>query len=161
MLRLVHDSSCDASRRLRGDHDTSKQRIHDASRSQTDGRVRRSTERSPLSDHGREKEFSTEFKAFLRREGVVPVLCPPRAPNCNAFAERNVRSVKEEYLSNIIPIGAASLRRAVGEYTAHYHGERNHQGLGNGLIDPPSKSRRLRGDVHRRERLGGTLSFYH
>lgn len=61
----------------------------------------------------RDKKFTTEFKAFLRREGVGPVLCPPRAPNCNAFAERYVRSVKEECLSNITPIGAASLRRAV------------------------------------------------
>ncbi len=82
-------------------------------------------------------------------------------PNCNAFAERYVRSVKEECLSNIIPIGAASLRRAVREYTAHYHGERNHQGLDNELIEPPRQIRRPRGGVDRRERLGGMLSFNH
>jgi len=62
------------------------------------------------------------------------VLIPERAPNANAYAERFVRSIKEECLDRIIPIGERHFRRAVAEFVAHYHGERNHQGLDNRLI---------------------------
>jgi len=47
--------------------------------------------------------------------------------NLNAYSERFVRSIKDECLGMIF-VGQASLRRAIGEYMAHYHEERNHQG---------------------------------
>jgi transposase InsO family protein len=56
------------------------------------------------------------------------------SPNLNAYAERFVRSIKDECLNKMIFIGQASLRRAVAEYMEHYHRERNHQGLENRLI---------------------------
>ncbi len=52
----------------------------------------------------------------------------------NAWAERFVRSIKEECLGRMILFGESSLRRAITEYLAHYHAERNHQGLNNRLI---------------------------
>ena len=60
---------------------------------------------------------------------------PARSPNLNAFAERFVRSIKSECLENLILVGEPSLRRAVEEFCIHYHEERNHQGLGNKLIE--------------------------
>ena len=57
---------------------------------------------------------------------------PYRAPNANAYAERFVRSIKEECLNRVIPIGDRHLRRMIAEYVEHYHRERNHQGLANG-----------------------------
>ncbi len=110
---------------------------------------------------GRDDKLTPHFKAFLRREGVEPVLCPPRAPNCNAYAERFVRSVKEECLDRIIPIGLESVRRAVSEFLVHYHGERNHQGLDNRLIEPPSCLDTRDRPVRRRERLDAMLSYYY
>jgi putative transposase len=62
------------------------------------------------------------------------VLIPERAPNANAYAERSVRSIKEECLDRLIPIGERHFRRAVTEYIEHYHGERNHKGLDSRLI---------------------------
>ena len=59
---------------------------------------------------------------------------PARSPNLNAYAERWVRSVKEECLSKIIVFGERSLRRALSEYVAHCHAERNHQGKSNVLL---------------------------
>jgi len=53
-----------------------------------------------------------------------------------------------------------SLRTAIYEYLAHYHAERNHQGLDNRLIIPNAEEK-SDGVVHRKQRLGGTLSFYH
>jgi len=61
---------------------------------------------------------------------------PPRSPNLNAFAERFVRSMKEECLGRMIFFGQASLRYAVKHFLAHYHAERNHRGLGKRLVQP-------------------------
>jgi putative transposase len=87
------------------------------------------------------------------------VLTPERAPNANAYAERFVRSIKEECLDRIIPVGERHFRRAVAEFVEHYHRERNYQGLRNTLIvgGPPSGTA---GRVRRRPRLGGLLNFY-
>jgi hypothetical protein len=53
------------------------------------------------------------------------------------------------------------LRRAITEYLAHYHAERNHQGLDNWLIDPKVDVGGSDGDVRCRERLGGMLRYYY
>src|SRR5207249_4055131 len=58
----------------------------------------------------------------------------PLGGQARAYAERFVRSIKSEYLNRMIFIGQASLRRAAAEFVDHYHAERNHQGLDNGLI---------------------------
>jgi len=82
------------------------------------------------------------------------------SPNLNAYAERFVRSIKDECLDRMIFVGQASLRRAVSEYVEHYHRERNHQGLGNRLLAMPKAGTAARGSVRRRDRLGGVLNFY-
>jgi len=61
----------------------------------------------------------------------------------------------------MIFFGQASLRHAVTQYMTHYHGERNHQGVGNRLPQPPFTIGELDGAIKRRERLGGMLSYYH
>jgi transposase InsO family protein len=109
----------------------------------------------------RDTKYTEDFRDFLDREGVKAVRCPVRAPNCNAFAERFVRSIKEVCLDRMILFGEASLRRALTEYVAHYNAERNHQGLGNRLLEPPGRSSAANETVYRRERLGGMLNFYY
>jgi len=79
----------------------------------------------------------------------------------NAYAERWVRSVKEECLSPMILFGEASLRHALTQYVEHFHHERNHQGKGNVLLFPvvsPGTARQS--PVECRERLGGLLKYY-
>ena len=109
----------------------------------------------------RDTKYTQDFRDYLEREGVKPVRCPVRAPNCNAFAERFVRSIKEECLDRMILFGEASLRRALREYIAHFHSERNHQGLGNRLLEPLAMVSSTNGPIHCRERLGGMLNFYY
>ena len=77
---------------------------------------------------------------------------PERTPNANAYAERFMRSIKGEYLVRLIPFGEQHFRRAVAEYVAHCHGERNHQGLDNRLISGPPVIRMAR-RVRRHPRL--------
>jgi transposase InsO family protein len=108
--------------------------------------------------HDRDPLFSEAFRETLAAAGVQTVRLPPRSPNLNAFAERFVRTIKESCLDRLILIGEASLRRAIREFVAHYHGERNHQGLQNQLIICPGAHRRD-GTIACRERLGGLLKY--
>jgi putative transposase len=113
--------------------------------------------------HDRDTKFCSSFRNIVTAGGVEPLTLPPRSPNLNAFAERWVRSVKEECLSKLILWGESSLRHALRNYTTHYHAERNHQGKANRLLYPASTehSASRAGPVIRRERLGGLLSYYY
>ena len=107
----------------------------------------------------RDAKWSEPVRARLQDAGLRVVQTPYRAPNANAYAERFVRSIKEECLDRLIPFGERHHRRAVAEFVAHYHRERNHQGLDNELIERPPAQRRV-GRVRRHPRLGGLLNYY-
>jgi transposase InsO family protein len=109
--------------------------------------------------HDRDPLFTEEFREILKAGGVRTVKLPAQSPDLNAYAERFVRSIKKECLSQIIPLGEQHLQKAVTEYTEHYHRERNHQGLGNELIERPAGE--AQGKVQCRERLGGVLKYYY
>lgn len=108
----------------------------------------------------RDRKWSHGVVEFLEQAGVQIIRTPFRAPNCNAYAERFVRSIKEECLDRVIPLGERHLRRTIAEFVAHYHGERNHQGIGNELIQSTGRLE-SQGPVRRRQRLGGMLSHYY
>jgi transposase InsO family protein len=109
----------------------------------------------------RDSKYSLAFRTLLSDSGVEIVRLPSRSPNLNAYAERFVRSIKSECLGRMIFFGERSLRKATREYAAHYHGERNHQGLDNRLIEAPDDKVSRRGHVSCSNRLGGMLRFYH
>jgi len=80
----------------------------------------------------------------------------------NSFAERWVKSVKEECLSKLILFGEKSLRHALREYVVHHHHERNHQGRDNLLLFPrDGQTNMADGAIRCRARLGGLLKFYY
>ena len=107
----------------------------------------------------RDRKWSADVRRRLRDAGIRVVLILERAPNANAYAERFVRSIKEECLDRIIPIGERHFRQFIAEFVEHYHRERHHQGLDNQLIaGTPLKDRT--GRVRCRRRFGGLLNFY-
>jgi transposase InsO family protein len=112
--------------------------------------------------HDRDAKFCSVFRATLTAGGIKPIQLPARSPNLNAYAERWVRSAKEECLAKLVLFGEASLRRALTEFIDHYHGERNHQGKGNLLLFPHHElgQQKPRSRVRCRERLGGLLRYY-
>jgi putative transposase len=110
--------------------------------------------------HDRDPLFTAEFLNTLEAVGIKSVKLPPRSPNLNAYAERFVRSIKESCLDRMIFFGERSLRTGIREFVFHYHGERNHQGLGNRLI-MPDQAAGHHGPLLRRERLGGMLNYYY
>jgi putative transposase len=86
--------------------------------------------------HARDPLYTPEFLRMLEGVGVKSVRLPALSPNLNAYAERFVRSIKESCLDRMILFGEAPLRTAIKHFLAHYHSERNHQGLANRVILP-------------------------
>jgi putative transposase len=111
--------------------------------------------------HDRDPLFTAEFLKMIADARVESVKLPPRSPNLNAYAERFVRSIKESCLDRMIFFGEESLRTAMQNFVAHYHNERNHQGLANQLISPEPGHLGNAGEIQRRQRLGGMLNYYY
>ena len=109
----------------------------------------------------RDAKFSEAFRVTLQQVGTEPVRLPPRSPDLSPNLERFMRSVKEECLERMVFFGERSLHAAVVAFLIHYHAERNHQALGNRLIDPGEEVGRTTGKVACRERLGGILRYYY
>jgi hypothetical protein len=104
--------------------------------------------------------FTARVRDMLRHAGATPVRLPRRSPNLNAFIERFIRSIKEECLDRVIPLGEAHLRELIREFMIHYHAERPHQGLDGRLIQP-ADGHAVDGPMVRRERLGGLLNYFY
>ena len=111
--------------------------------------------------HDRDAKFCAAFQQIIDDADVERVVLPPRSPNLNAYAERWVRSVKDEALAQMILFGEGSLRHVLNEYVDHYHQERNHQGTGNILLFPlPRPEGEADGPIQCCDRLGGLLKYY-
>jgi putative transposase len=108
----------------------------------------------------RDSKWTDGFRRIVQSAGVRIVMTPLQAPNANAHAERFVRSIRAECLDRLILFGERRLFRALDEFVAHYHRERNHQGLGNELIAPATAAAGGT-QVRCRDRLGGLLRYYH
>jgi len=111
--------------------------------------------------HDRDDKFYPAFQRLIDEAGVKRVPLPPRSPNLRAYAERWVRSVKEETLSRLMLFGEGPLWQVLKEYVDHYHHERNHQGKGHVLLFPAvSQDTERQGLLQRREWLSGLLQDY-
>jgi putative transposase len=110
--------------------------------------------------HDRDAKFAASFDTVFAAEGVEVVRTPYRAPRANAYAERWVRSVREECLDHLLILGEAHLRRVLTAYVAYYNQARPHQGLGQ-RTPVPSSEGVGQGLVRRRDHLGGLLHEYY
>ena len=108
----------------------------------------------------RDTNFSDVFRTIVKDAGVEPVRLPARSPNLNSHIERFHLSQKQECLDKMIFFGQRSLRNAVGQFLSYYHAERNHQGLGNELIEPNEGAGQIDGDIRGTARLRGLLRYY-
>src|SRR5665811_1309640 len=110
----------------------------------------------------RDAKFSGPFDAVLRAEGVRVIRTPIHAPRANAFAERFVRTVRQECLDHVLIYGRRHLERVLEVYVTHYVAERPHRGLnlampaGNRTPQVPGPTR----PVERRDVLGGLIHEY-
>ena len=112
--------------------------------------------------HDRDTKFCPAFLDVVRSSGYRSIMLPPRSPNLNAFAERWVRSVKQECLSRLILFGEVSLRQALSDLTEHCHSEGNTKAKEISFLfpAPSSKPSTHRNIICCRARLGGLLKYY-
>lgn len=101
------------------------------------------------------------FDNVFLSQGFDVIHTPYRAPNANTFAERWIRTVREECLDHILIINAAHLRKVLLEYTnTYYNSARPHQGINQQSPLPwgqPSTS----GTIHKQKILGGIINDYY
>lgn len=93
-------------------------------------------------------------------EGIEVILTPYRAPNVNAFAERWVRSVREECLDRLLILNERHLEHVLRAYSQYYNRDRPHQGLQQQIPESPIHQPG-QGPVKRRDILGGLIHAYH
>jgi putative transposase len=104
----------------------------------------------------RDKKYIEAFDTVLRSEGIKVIRTPVRAPNANAYAERWVRTVREECLDHLLVLNQAHLRRVLKAYVEYYNEARPHQGIGQRIPVAPEQSP-CTGAVEHRKVLGGII----
>ena len=109
----------------------------------------------------RDTKFAAGFDTVFTSEDVTIIRTPVRAPNANAFAERWVRSVREECLDRILILGEGHLRRTLTAYIAYYNHARPHQGIDQRCPMPFVRIAARDGPIERRDVLGGVLHDYY
>ena len=107
----------------------------------------------------RDRKWSVDVWRRLQDAAIRVILIAEREPNANAMQNALCGRSKKNVSTGLIPLAERQFWRAVAEYVAHYHGERNHQGLDNHLISGPPVIE-MTSRVRRRPRLGGLLNFY-
>ncbi len=108
----------------------------------------------------RDAKFTASFDAVLASVGIKTIETPPASPRANAFAERFVRTVREDCLDHLLVFSRRHLEVVLGEYVRHYNGARPHRGLG---LEPPLArlgQSSMVGTVVRRDVLGGLIHEY-
>jgi transposase InsO family protein len=97
----------------------------------------------------------------FRSEGIKVIHTPVQAPQANAYAERFVRTVRNECLDWLLIIGRRHLEHVLRTYIQHYNHERPHRALALQPPQPRAPELPQHGHVHRRDRLGGLVREYY
>jgi putative transposase len=106
-------------------------------------------------------KYGASFDAVFKSEGIEVVRTPFRAPRANAYAERWVRSVREECLDQLIILNERHLAYVLREYERYFNTARPHQGICQQIPDPPlARNLTAIGKVERRDILGGIIHDY-
>jgi hypothetical protein len=90
--------------------------------------IRRADRPEPYRRRGWVPRRLSSSDAIVEGAVVRVVRTPIQAPNASAYAERFVRSIREECLDRVILFGERRLRRVLDEFVAHYHAERTTKG---------------------------------
>lgn len=110
--------------------------------------------------HDRDTKFTATFDAVFRSEQIRILRTPFRAPNANAYAERWIRSVRQECLDHVVIVNEVHLKRVLTEYITFYNARRPHQGIEQRTPIPYAKTQGIT-SVESRPILGGILHDYY
>ncbi len=107
----------------------------------------------------RDTKFTASFDAVMDLAGIKVVRTPVQAPGANAFAERWVRTAREDSLDHVLVFSRRHLESVVCEYVRHYNQARPHRGL-HLAVPEPCPGPNPQGTVRRRDVLGGIIHEY-
>jgi putative transposase len=111
--------------------------------------------------HDNGTKFTDKFDAVFRSEDMRVIRTPYQAPNANAFAERWIRTVREECLDHILILNEVHLHNVLREYVEDYYNPaRPHQGISQSMPLPRGQPVRS-GAVQKRRVLGGIIHDYY
>lgn len=108
----------------------------------------------------RDTKFTQSFDSVFESEGIDIIRTPIRAPNANAYAERWVRTVREECFDKLIVVNEKHLKRVMNEYVTYYNTARPHQGIEQQIPIQPDISTES-GPIRCRDVLGGIIHDYY
>jgi putative transposase len=115
---------------------------------------------APIHPHDRDDKFSEAFDAFAEASGTKIIKLPARSPNLNAYAERWIRSVREECLDHMIVLNERHLRYVLKKYVEYFMKRRPHQGLKQQIPDTEEEFP-VTGRIQSRRVLGGLINDYY
>ena len=110
--------------------------------------------------HDGDSKFINAFDNAFKSSGFHVIHTPLRAPDANAYAERWVRTVREECLDHLLIMNQTHLKRVLDSYIGYYETSRPHQGLGQ-QTPVPKQPVPYSGQVRKREILGGIINDYY
>ena len=110
--------------------------------------------------HDRDTKFTRSFDNVFRSVGIDIIRTPFRAPQANAYAERWIRSVRQECMVHILILNERHLRHVLTEYVAFYNASRPHQGINQQTPIPRIEPKGI-GAIVRRDVLGGIVHDYY
>jgi putative transposase len=107
----------------------------------------------------RDTKFTSSFDNVFASIGVETICTPVCSPKANAYAERFVRTVRQECLDHLLVVSRRHLESVLDEYVCHYNKARPHRGLQ--LAQPIPRLVAPSGDVvARRDILSGLIHEY-
>ncbi len=106
-------------------------------------------------------QYARSFDAVFEADGMTAITTPPRAPKANAFAERWVRTLRNELLDRTIVWNERQLRALLNEYVDHYNQHRPRRSLQKTAPDDTNVARIDAGQlIVRHGRCGGLINEY-
>jgi transposase InsO family protein len=109
----------------------------------------------------RDAKFTSTFDAVLASVGIETIRTPVASPRANAFAERFVRTVRQDCLDHLLVVSQRHLEALLAEYFCHYNEARPHRGIDlDQPVPRPATSTTVDGRVIRRDVLGGIVHEY-
>jgi putative transposase len=111
--------------------------------------------------HDNDKKFTSSFDLVFSSEKIEIIHTLFQAPRANSFAERWVRSAREECLDQILILNENHLQRVLKEYDQYYNHARPHQGISQRFpVSVPGREQNRNGPIRRRNILGGIIHDY-
>jgi putative transposase len=106
-------------------------------------------------------KFTAAFDAVFASEGIPVTKIPPRSPNCNPYAERFIRSAREECTDRLLLFDRGHAETTLHDYAQHFNGHRPHQGRNQfALLDDPNVITLPAARIERRQAVAGLISEY-